>query len=109
MTYDAFANTYTPDPLPPCPLCGAAPLVPAITPATHTECSNRACRFSVPVPHWRKVVTALTSEAATLAEQLQQTREVRDWALLSLRRTQAALRKAADELENEVTWLEKRR
>lgn len=103
MTFDPLSFTYR-DPAPLCPLCGAPPRVPAIMPASSTECSR--CALRVPSGEWHRVAAALVD---TTPARLLQTQAVRDDALRALRMAQQDAQQLGATLSQQIDTLERAR
>mgnify|MGYP006935518607 FL=1 len=103
MTFDPLSFTYR-DPAPLCPLCGAPPRVPAIMPASSTECSR--CALRVPSGEWGRVAAALSSTTPT---RLVRAQHVRDDAIRALRMAQEDAQQLAATLAQQIATLERAR
>jgi len=103
MSFDPFSNRYH-DPVPPCPLCGAPPRMPAIMPASATECSR--CLLRVPIGEWHRVAAALASTTPT---RLTRAQHVRDDAIRALRMAQGDAQQLAATLAQQIATLERAR
>ena len=103
MSFDPISGRYS-DPAPPCPLCGAPPRMPAIMPASATECSR--CALRVPIGEWGRVAAALSS---TTPARLLRAQHVRDDALRALRMAQEDAQQLAATLAQQIATLERAR